>query len=260
MYKRQGQWGTIWLTNGSTNNFINHATIKNASVGILTENSDGTTNPTLRLNNSQIHNSATVGLLARTGFVEATNTVIGSAGQASLYCNLGGQYTFRHCTFANYWSNSFRVFPTVLLDNYIDLGNNTFLTENLDANFSNCIIAGNNNIELILDKEDGADLGYSFKNCLIKFDDFNNRFSTDALYNFNEPTLFDQITFNLDPDFKDVTMGEFMIGADSGAIGVGDPTITSMFAPQDILGTMRTLAPNNKTDVGAYQNVTFDDD
>jgi hypothetical protein len=23
-----GQWGTIWLTNGSTNNIINHLTIK----------------------------------------------------------------------------------------------------------------------------------------------------------------------------------------------------------------------------------------
>jgi len=256
-----GQWGTIWLTDGSTNNFINHATIKNASVGILTDNNDGTTNPTLTLNNSQIHNSATVGLLARTGFVEATNTVLGSAGQASLYCNFGGQYTFRHCTFANYWTNSFRVFPTVLLDNYFDLGDGSIpRTEDLEADFSNCIIAGNNNIELILDKEQGADLTYTFKNCLIKFDDFNNRFTNDELYNFNNPALFDEVVRDADPDFKDVEMNEFNIGVNSGAIGVGNPTTTSMFASIDILGTTRTLAPNNKTDAGAYQNITFDDD
>ena len=30
-----GQWGTIWLTAGSTNHILRHATIKNASVGIL---------------------------------------------------------------------------------------------------------------------------------------------------------------------------------------------------------------------------------
>ncbi|WP_430413156.1 hypothetical protein [Kordia sp.] len=256
-----GQWGTIWLTDGSTNNVINHATIKNASVGILTENNDGTSNPTLTLNNSQIHNSATVGLLARTGFVEATNTVIGSAGQASLYCNLGGTYTFTHCTFANYWTNSFRVFPTVLLDNYFDLGDGSFpLTEELNATFLNCIIDGSNGIELILDKREGDDLNYKFENCLIKFNDLQNRFTNDPLYNFNEPTIFKDNLFNLSADFKNTELNEFNIGATSGAIGVGNLATTTMFAPLDILGTTRTTAPNGKTDVGAYQNVTFDDD
>ncbi len=260
-----GQWGTIWLTDGSTNNIIEHATIKNATVGILTENSDGTTNPTLTLNNSQIHNSATVGLLARTGFVEANNTVIGSAGQSSLYCNLGGHYTFRHCTFANYWTNSFRVFPTVLLDNFFDLGDGSFpLTENLvEANFSNCIIDGSNNIELILDKNDSADFNYNFQNCLIKFDDFQNRFSNDTLYNFSNDTIFDETDIAISSstfDFKNPAENEFIIGADSGAIGFGNPTTTATFAPIDILGTTRVLAPNNKTDIGAYQHITFDDD
>ncbi|WP_046757238.1 hypothetical protein [Kordia jejudonensis] len=259
-----GQWGTIWLTDGSTNNFINHATIKNASVGILADNNDGTANPTLTLNNSQIHNSATVGLLARTGFVEATNTVIGNAGQASLYCNFGGQYRFTHCTFANYWTNSFRVFPTVLLDNYFDLQDGSFpLLEPIDATFLNCIIDGNNNIELVLDANESAAFVYNFQNCLIKFDDFQNRFTTDPLYNFNESTLFDEVSLLLSSnsiDFKNPEENEFMIGADSDAIGIGNPTITSMFAPNDILGTNRTTAPNNKTDAGAYQNVIFEDD
>ena len=32
-----GQWEAIWLLNGSTNNTINHATIKNGTVGILSD-------------------------------------------------------------------------------------------------------------------------------------------------------------------------------------------------------------------------------
>jgi hypothetical protein len=35
--------GTIWLTDGSTNNKLNHLTIKNASIGLLIQNNDNTT-------------------------------------------------------------------------------------------------------------------------------------------------------------------------------------------------------------------------
>ena len=61
-------------------------------------------------------------------------------------------------------------------------------------------------------------------------------------------------------DFKDTEKNDFSIGAESAAIGIGDLSTTTMFAPFDIIGTMRTTAPNDKTDAGAYQNVTFDDD
>ena len=35
-----GQWGTIWLTDGSTNHTFNHLTIKNATIGLLIQNKD----------------------------------------------------------------------------------------------------------------------------------------------------------------------------------------------------------------------------
>lgn len=256
-----GQWGTIWLTDGSTNNNINYATIKNASVGILTENSDDPNNPTLTLNNSKINNSATVGLLARTGHIEANNSVIGSAGQASLYLNLGGKYTFKHCTFANYWSNSFRVAPTVLIDNFLDVGNGTIFTADLvQADFSNCIIYGNNGIELLVnpvENDSSILLEYSFKNCLIKFDDFNNRFVNDPLYNFNDTDIFENIVFNSGPDFKNTDTGEFIIGDNSGAIGIGNtPNTEPIIIQNDILGNPRSIM----SDVGAYNHTTFDDD
>ena len=251
-----GQWGTIWLTDGSTNNFFNYATIKNASVGILTENNDGTSNPTLTFNNSKIYNSSTVGLLARTGHVEANNSVIGSAGQSSLYLNLGGVYTFRHCTFANYWTNSFRVLPTVLIDNFLDLGDGTIFTADLvQADFSNCIIDGTNGIELFLDKNDSTELNYKFTNCLIKFDDFQNRFTNDPLYNFNNTDIFEANVFNLDTDFRAPEMNEFIIGEDSGAIGIGNTPNMPAIIQNDLLNNPRT----NPSDVGAYNHTTFDD-
>ncbi|MEM6718991.1 MAG: hypothetical protein AAF611_06745 [Bacteroidota bacterium] len=257
-----GQWGTIWLTNGSTNNSINYATIKNASVGILTENSDGTDNPTLVFNNSKIYNSANVGLLARTGHIEANNSVIGGAGQSSLYLNLGGEYTFRHCTFANYWNNSFRVFPTVLIDNYIDDGVVQIAADLEQANFENCIIDGSNNIELLVDQapfSSAPELMYNFKNCLIKFDDFQNRFTNDELYDFSNDTIFDDITLLINSstvEYKNTDANEFNIGENSAAIGLGNTPFGIPAVQNDILGNPRT----NPSDVGAYNNAPLDDD
>jgi phosphoribosylformylglycinamidine (FGAM) synthase-like enzyme len=46
-----GQWGTIWFTQGSTNNILSNLTVKNATVGMLVTGNDGTANPSLTLNN-----------------------------------------------------------------------------------------------------------------------------------------------------------------------------------------------------------------
>jgi hypothetical protein len=56
------QWGTIF-TDGSTNNKLNHLTIKNASIGLLIQNNDNTT---VAIKNTQIYNSSTYGILAQT--------------------------------------------------------------------------------------------------------------------------------------------------------------------------------------------------
>ena len=59
-----GQWGTIWLTQGSTNHEFSYTTIKNSVVGILMDNNDGGVDPTLTLKNVEIYNISNVGLSA----------------------------------------------------------------------------------------------------------------------------------------------------------------------------------------------------
>src|SRR5690606_41737140 len=50
-----GQWGTVWLTDGSTANELNYLTIKNATVGILMDHNDGTSDrKSTRLNSSHV--------------------------------------------------------------------------------------------------------------------------------------------------------------------------------------------------------------
>ncbi|MBW2961315.1 hypothetical protein [Mesonia aestuariivivens] len=243
-----GQWGAIWLTQGSTNNSINYTTIKNATVGVLMDSNDGTSNPTLSINNSKIYNSSNVGLLARTGNIEGSNLVINNAGQSALQLSLGGTYNFTNCTFANYWTGSYRSLPAVLLQNYLETAEEIFASDLIEANFYNCIIYGNENRELILDPLEEVAFNYKFENCLIKFNKFG--FGNNEGYNFEDETLFPNSIINEDPNFLDASKNLFMINEESAANSLANPSTATS---QDILGQPR----NNEPDTGAYESIIF---
>lgn len=247
-----GQWGTIWLFQGSKENEINFATIKNATIGILSENNANTSIPKLTLKNSKIFNSSNFGILGRATSITAENVVLNNAGQSSFAGIYGGTYNFTHCTIANYWSNSFRHLPALYLTNFHISEDETVSTNPLiEANFNNCIIYGNDNPELLLEQEDGADFNFKFTNCLIKFDDSNKRFGADPNYDFNNSALYDNVVFNEAPDFKEPSKNKLMIGEESAAINEIGNNVFSNRVPFDILRVLRTAAP----DLGAYQHV-----
>jgi hypothetical protein len=252
-----GQWGTIWMRAGSKDNEINYATIKNGVIGILVDSIGSPTIPTLTIKNSQVYNNSNYGILGRETNITGENLVIGNTGQSALACTIGGTYNFTHCTFANYWNHSLRQFPTVLVNNFFTYQdtNNQEITETRDlhaANFTNCIIDGNNNIEFILDNVDGSIFEYTIKNSLIQFNDINNSFiNTDEL-NFEDATHYQNIILNGTPHFKDTSLNQFIIGENSDAINKSDG-VFSRLIPLDILGIERTTNP----DIGAYQHIIF---
>lgn len=261
-----GQWGLIWLTAGSTGHVINHATIKNSAVGILMDSNDGGSDPTLTITNSQIYNTSAYGILARTANIFGENLVINNAGISSLYTSFGGTYNFNHCTFANFWNNSSRDTPAVAIDNLFlvrdDSGNVTeiLVTDLLEANFTNCIIYGNQNLELGINRAEGTVFNYNFSNSLIRFRDVNDTFLEDPLYDFTNNSLYQNTLISGDrdsgfeiPNFKAPFDNMLNIGEDSAANGqAATPTIAT-----DILGTPRNVtAP----DIGAYESVTFEMD
>ncbi|MEE4000487.1 hypothetical protein V1T75_09055 [Tenacibaculum sp. FZY0031] len=248
-----GQWGVIWIREGSYDNELNHAQIKNGTVGLLVDGQD-TSSPTLTIKNTEIYNSSNYGVLGRNTHIEGENLVIGSAGQSALACTFGGKYTFTHATFANFWNNSIRQLPSVLVNNHITYINtsNEEVTEINDlvaANFTNCIIEGNNNVEFVLDRIDGTTFNYMIENCLIKFNDFNNSFADNNELNFEDSLHYQNNILNGEPNFKDVTRNEFIIGENSDAINKAKASAVS----EDILGITRSPSP----DMGAYQHITF---
>lgn len=249
-----GQWGTIWLFQGSKENEIHFATIKNATIGILTENNPTASIPKLTLKNSKIYNSSNFGILGRATSISAENVVINNAGQSAFAGTYGGTYNFTHCTIANYWPHSFRQLPAVYLNNFLILEDDTVATNALTAaNFNNCIIYGNDNPEIVMEQEDDVAFNFKFTNCLIRFQDPNHNYGADPNYDFDNLALYENIVFNEDPDFKDTAKNKLIIGQGSAAINVTGNNGFSNAVPLDILNKPRAASP----DMGAYQHQVF---
>jgi hypothetical protein len=249
-----GQWGTIWLFEGSINNTFNYATIKNSTIGILCDGNPELVTDKLNISNSQIYNSSSFGILGRNSSIKGENVVLNNSGLSSFAGVFGGKYNFTHSTIVNYWNTSFRQFPALLINNFVlDEENNATLADLTEANFNNCIIYGNENIEILLEEIEDESVVYNFKftNSLIRFRDTNDEF-TGPNYDFENTARYENSIFNEEPQFMDSDLNALIIGEESAAINKGNTSFSSQ-VPFDILNVNRTTSP----DLGAYQHITF---
>lgn len=249
-----GQWGTIWLREGSKENEIYHAQIKNGIIGLLVDGYKNTATETLKIENTEIYNHSVAGLFGRITNIRGHNLVIGNAGQYSLAATIGGVYNFTHCTFANYWNNGLRQSPAVLVNNYLIFENDANeevieVTNLYEANFTNCIFEGNNNIEFLLSKVDGDAFNYNISNSMIKFNDTNDSYINIPEMDFTN-SFYQNVIINGNAHFRDTQKNDFIIGEDSDAINKAKSTPFT----NDILGVNRAT----NIDIGAYQHVTFE--
>ncbi|UII75626.1 hypothetical protein LV716_15380 [Flagellimonas sp. HMM57] len=247
-----GQWGAIWLREGSINNVVNHLTIKNATIGLRVEGEESSISPTLTLKNTQVYNSSNHNLWASSAHIIAENTVLGNSANSSFYGNLGGIYNFTHCTLANFWSSGPGSGTALLLNNSGFLANGETMARNLEsADFTNCIIDSNQSIAFVLERNDSADFNFGFKNCLLKFNDTSNRFEGNPLFNFEDIDLYQNVILNEDSDFTGPFENQFQIGDNSAAIDNAEANLSPPILI-DILGIERSPNP----DIGAYENAS----
>jgi hypothetical protein len=242
-----GQWGFIYLRQGSKNHNIKYLTLKNAIVGLLVAENVGTP---LEISNSQIYDCSNLGIYAQNANIKGSNLVINNAGQAALACTYGGNYSFTHCTFNNNWPSSKQV--AVLVDNYyVDYVNDVAVQypNNLtQATFTNCIIYGFNPKEISLNKatSDSYLFNYKFNNCLMRY------YSPQAnpLFDFTATSNYANCIINQDPKFDNTSKNKLNLTEGSPAINTGILMSDYLF---DILGHDRPTAPNPNPDIGAYQ-------
>jgi len=202
-----GQWGhpnagvCIYLFPGSIDNEIHHAIIKNGIVGIQVDTLGNSTQPTLRLYNSQIRNMSGIGLLARGTHVEAGNTVIANCGEGAIVILYGGHYDFRHMTIGNFWNRSARKNPSVFINNYYFYNGQEITRDLTKAYFGNSIIYGNLPDELGLDLSTSAQINYTFDHCFIRSQkDISGDENFIAVTMNVDPLFIDNATHNLMPD------------------------------------------------------------
>ncbi len=255
-----GQWGAIWLRAGSKSHEIDYAIIKNNTIGILMDSIGSLTEPTLKIKNTQIYNTSTYCILGRTANIKGENLVLANSGQSVLGCAIGGTYNFTHSTFANYWSNSIRNLPAVMINNYIKYqntdGSEAILVRDLNAaNFTNCIMDGSQNIEFFLDQAEGSVFNYNFKNNLLKFNDPGGQYADVPVFDFEDEGHYQNNIFNGNPYFKNIDLNDYIIGEESDAVEKADLN-AAMQTPLDILGVNRIIKP----DIGAYQHIIFENE
>lgn len=248
-----GQWFGV-LIMSAADNTISHLTLKNSALGIWAKApvGDDTTVPKLNIRESQIYNSGNYGILSVHSDITAQNLVVNKAGNASVALLQGGTHAFTHCTIANY-SNAYNQVP-LLLSDYFETETEISVS-NMNTNFTNCIIWSSGNLGFrhnkLQNNPHNTTYNYRFNSCLIKFFDFSNQFSGNALYDFTgsnytgsqiaKSTANDQRKVNFtDPQKNLLTLEE-----GSGAINLGVSTSVTT----DIKGNGRIMAP----DAGAYE-------
>ena len=235
-----GQWDQIWMCQGSKNNQINYAIIRNGTVGIKVDTLGNSSSPTLEINNTIIENMSDIGLFAQGSFVSGHNNLITNCGRYSLVLNIGGRYNFTHSTFANHYLFGSRNTPSILINNYYEDITGTIQIRDLnEATFTNCIIDGSNVHELELQSNSLGNFNYLFDHCLLKIH------PDSSISSLNEEN---SIEINNDINIFNSTLDQdFMISEESPALNSGKSTTVTL----DLLGNSR----DNTPDIGAYERV-----
>ncbi|MBN2273516.1 MAG: hypothetical protein JXK95_04210 [Bacteroidales bacterium] len=261
-----GQWGTIYIDPISTGNVIDYAIIKNAIAGIQIGYYASDLQPGLELKNTIIQNNSYVGIYAFGAHINCYNTVVANAGEYLVTLLRGGKYRFGHCTFVNYGVSPYggqqagsRSNPSLVMTNFYkypefdaSTGKYVWVTRTRDleeATFTNTIIYGTLENELLMgDNEENA-FHYYFDHCLIKHHE-------DSL-DFNDPLYFNAVKLNKNPEFindtdrfeLDFRLDTLSPAKDSGNIEI---IVTNPYLEFDYDGTSR-LNYDRKPDMGAFE-------
>ena len=227
-----GQWGGITFLEGSNNNMIRYADIRNAEVGIWLGTPDDDDQADLILENCIIENMTGSAVLAFTSDLEMTNCLLNNAGQFAFGGLAGGNYTLLHNTIANYAFGFFKTEAAFVITDQLELANGNIIQGAVNLNLDNNIVWGSSIDEILLLNEAGSSFTISMTNNLLKTSDenfigFNNIINEDPL--FIDPANFNYKLDDLSPAIN--------------AAAASGLTI-------DLEGNSRSDPP----DIGAYEN------
>ena len=199
-----GEWRGIHFLGASEKSHINYAVIKNAgftdaAIYVQPPNYFDINNPTLELKNTIIENSLGYGILAFNAYIRADNCLIHTCGSQNLAILEGGTYIFNYCTLATYGGLGINHSqePTAAILNYRDTSLTGYVGHDLNATFTNCIVYGPLDDEILFGKKNEWAYNVTLNNCVIK--------RTTALSN----VVSNNLILNSSPQFKDYSAWDY---------------------------------------------------
>jgi len=242
-----GQWDRIWINDGG-NNEINYAVIKNAFIGLQVENLPFVDYleylPTsLSLKNTIIENCSNTGLLSSAYNINSENLMIKNCGQYNVALQGGGNYSFKQCTFANYFNKAIRETPLFFSQNVFvnALGSQYSFPFNIDV--YNSIIDGDQESEFNMEEimvANSEPIVFDMQNTIVKTE-----------LNLSDPNQFQNLIINTtQPIFRNTILGDFALLETSVARDKGLLTIGTQ-VQLDLMENDRIL--DGKPDLGALE-------
>lgn len=203
-----GQWAGIRFYKTSYDNHLVYADIHGGSFGIRCDSSM-VDRRKLTLESSIIRQVSGNGLELTSCQAVIGNSEISNAGENCVSL-LGGDYTFTHCTLANYFSWNVRKGTTLQVRNERD--NNAYPLSS--AIFRNCIIAGSGTDEINggRSKNENIAFNYYFSHCLINSVKEENDKIVNVIWEKDDNFLLmdnrtQEYSFNLDEKSKAINLG-----------------------------------------------------
>ncbi len=242
-------YGGIHFANGSKDNVIKHAIIKNAMKGIQVDTLASIRKPTLTISDTHIENMSVAGIYAQSSTIVASNCVIANCGSWCVALTLGGSYEFYHCTLSNNFGVGNRTEPALLLNNFFIYKGTAYVYNLYNALFANCIITGSRQMEIefinTLNKVPvPGQFNYVFDHCLVTVDTMNTSDATkwiNVIKNVNP--RFDSLTYT----FRDYSLDTLSPAKDKGNL------FFAKFFALDIKGNNRLSDAG--PDIGAFERI-----
>lgn len=221
-----GQWGGLWFSYPTLDNRLEHAIIKNATVGVYCDSTSGDNNasPNVIINKCFIRNMSFDGVAGKGSNIRLRNSVVANCGRFTFLASFGGDYDIRHGTFHTGSKDFSRRDPNFAILNINRNSTGAIISQHpLDFYMANSIVDGN-----FEDGEIGTDLNgsanvtieysalrtlnsaFDVNNNLINLDtlfidDFNYNYRLDSLSSLKNKgrTLVPPIAEDLDEDLRD---------------------------------------------------------
>jgi hypothetical protein len=202
--EESGQWGGVWISHPSHSNTIEHAIIKNGTVGVYCDSVPGVESKrNVTINKTMIRNMIFDGISGKGSTIHIENSVSTNCGRFTFLAANGGNYSILHSTFYTGRRDFARQEPTfAYLNRRRDEFGSILETYDIQFYFVNNIIDG-----ILAESEIGEDIDYSRVKSPSVID-YNLMKTNKAIYKgsgsnniTNEPAKFkDAYNFNFDLD------------------------------------------------------------